>query len=285
MERLTRRTLLATPALALAAARKPRLRTAICAYSFREELKSGKMSYDDLVNLAVDLDVDGLDLTVYWFPNTSDAFLIPLRQLAYRNGVELYSISVRTNCCQPTAELRAKESQAIRDWVDVAAKLGAGHIRVFGGTVPKGGSEDEAARWVVEVLKNAGEYSGSKGVILGLENHGGITEKASRIIDIVKQVNLPSVAVNLDMGNFQRDAYEQLEVLAPHAANVQVKMDLRDNSGQQVRADWERILKMLTASGYRGYLALEYEEKEAAPVAVPRLTRELNALVKKFEKS
>jgi hypothetical protein len=41
---------------------------------------------------------------------------------------------------------------------------------------------------------------------------------------------------------------------------------------------------MLADSGYRGYLALEYEEKEPAPAAVPRLTRELNAVLKKFEK-
>ena len=102
MERLTRRTLFAAAALPLAAAaapapppgnRKARLRTAICAYSFRNELGSKKMSYNDLVDLAVDLDVDGLDLTVYWFPDTSDAFLIPLRNYAFAHGVEIPSIS------------------------------------------------------------------------------------------------------------------------------------------------------------------------------------------------
>ena len=293
MERLTRRRLfaaaaalpLATAALPAAApsaaGRKARLRTAICAYSFRNELGSKKMTYNDLVDLAVDLDVDGLDLTVYWFPDTTDSFLIPLRDYAFANGVEIPSISVRTNCCQPTAELRAKEIQSIREWVDVAAKLGAGHIRVFGGTVPKTSTEEEAAGWVVEVLKSGGAYAAKHGVVLGLENHGGITATATRILDIVKRVDLPSVRVNLDLGNFQKDAYKQLEMIAPYAANVQVKVEVRDESGNLVRCDWERVLRMLKASGYRGYLALEYEAKEPAPVAVPRLTRELNALVKK----
>jgi L-ribulose-5-phosphate 3-epimerase len=271
-------------AAAPAAGKKARLRTAICAYSFRNELgaKDGKkMSYNDLVDLAVDLDVDGLDLTVYWFPSTSDDFLVPLRNYAFANGVEIPSISVRTNCCQPTAELRAKETQAIKDWVDVAVKLGAGHIRVFGGTVPKTSTEDEAAGWVVEVLKNAGTYAAKHGVVLGLENHGGITERADRILDILKRVDLPSVRVNLDMGNFNRDAYKQLEQIAPYAANVQVKVELRDESGKQVPADWERIIRMLKAAGFRGYLSLEYEAKAPATVEVPRLTRELNAVVKK----
>ena len=264
-----------------AAGKKARLRTAICAYSFRTELGSKKMSYNDLVDLAVDLDVDGLDLTVYWFPSTSDDFLIPLRNYAFANGVEIPSISVRTNCCQPTAELRAKETQTIKDWVDVAVKLGAGHIRVFGGTVPKTSTEDTAAGWVVEVLKDAGAYAAKRGVVLGLENHGGITERADRIIDILKRVDLPSVRVNLDMGNFHKDAYRQLQQIAPYAANVQVKVDLRDETGKEVPADWERIIRMLKASGYRGYLSLEYEAKAPAPVEVPRLTRQLNAVVKK----
>jgi len=291
MERVSRRGLfsmgaalpLANVAMAAppSAGKKARLRTAICAYSFRTELGAKKMSYNDLVDLAVDLDVDGLDLTVYWFPSTTDEFLVPLRNYAFANGVEIPSISVRTNCCQPTPELRAKETQAIKDWVDVAVKLGAGHIRVFGGTVPKTSTEDDAAGWVVEVLKGAGAYAAKHGVVLGLENHGGITERADRILDILKRVDLPSVRVNLDMGNFNRDAYRQLEQIAPYAANVQVKVDVRDENGKQVPADWERIIRMLKASGYRGYLSLEYEAKAPAPVEVPRLTRELNAVVKK----
>ena len=130
-------------------------------------------------------------------------------------------------------------------------------------------------------MKNAGAYAAKHGVVLGLENHGGITERADRILDILKRVDLPSVRINLDMGNFNRDAYRQLEQIAPYAANVQVKVDLKDENGKEVRADWERIIRMLKAAGYRGYLSLEYEAKAPATVEVPRLTRELNAVVKK----
>jgi len=155
------------------AGRKARLRTAICAYSFRNQLQSKSMTYEDLVRLAVDLDADGLDLTVYWFPSTTDEFLLPLRRLAYRNAVEIYSISVRTDMCKPPGEAREKQAAELRNWVDVANKLGASHIRVFGGAIPKTSNEQEAARWVTEMLKEASKYAGSKGVVLGLENHVG----------------------------------------------------------------------------------------------------------------
>ena len=45
--------------------KQARFRSATCAYSFRKALGAGKMSYSDLVHMAVNLDIDGLDLTVY----------------------------------------------------------------------------------------------------------------------------------------------------------------------------------------------------------------------------
>jgi L-ribulose-5-phosphate 3-epimerase len=261
-----------------------RLRTAICAYSFREALKNKTMSYEDLVRLAVELDVDGLDLTVYWFPNTSDEFLLPLRRLAYKNGVEIYSISIRSDMCQPTEELRAREVAALEQWVEVAVKLGAGHIRVFGGQVPKGSMEDEAAAWVVNILKRAADYSGRKGVILGLENHGGITSRAEKVVQIVREVNSPWVGINLDTGNFESNTYAQIEACVPYAVNVQFKIEISE-SGKKLPSDWSRILAMLTKGGYKGYLALEYEADEAAEAAVPRLTKQLNEAVRKQERA
>ncbi len=271
--------LLGSAALA-AESKKSRLRTAICAYSFREQLQSKKMSYEDLVRLAVDLDVDGLDLTVYWFPSTEDSFLLPLRQTAYRNAMEIYSISVRTDMCKPAGPERDKQAAELRNWVDVANKLGAGHIRVFGGTVPKTSTEQEAAGWVTEMLRDAAKYAGSKGVILGLENHGGVTEKASTIVQIVKNVDSPWVGVNLDTGNFKSDAYKQIAEILPYAVNAQFKETIHDAGGQAVKADWARLVRMFRESGYRGYFALEYEEKESAVTAVPRLTAELNKLAR-----
>jgi sugar phosphate isomerase/epimerase len=271
------------PLLALPAfGAKARLRTAICAYSFREALQKGTMKYEDLVPYAVENEVDGLDLTVYWFPSTNGSFLLPLKRLAYRHGVEIYSISVRTNMCQPTAELRDKEFAEVKKWVDVAATLGAGHIRVFGGTVPKNSTEDEAAKWVVDVLSRGAAYAGERGVILGLENHGGITNRASRIVEIVKKVDSPWAAVNLDTGNFTTDAYEQIAEILPYAANVQFKTDLHTTGGKLEAADWDRLTKMIAHGGYRGYLALEYENKEDAFAHVPPLLKKLNVLARKY---
>jgi sugar phosphate isomerase/epimerase len=260
---------------------KTRLRPAICAYSFRDQLKERSMSYADLVRLAVDLDVDGLDLTVYWFPSTLDEILPPLRGLAYRMGVNLYSISIRTEMTKASRSEQDAEVASIKKWVDAAQILGAGHIRVFGGNVPNGATTEQAAGWTTEVLKRASEYSGSKGIILGLENHGGITERADTIVKIVKAVNSPWVGINLDTGNFRSDVYEQIEECAPFAVNVQVKAEMRGPDGHKTQGDWERVAQILTKAHYKGYLALEYEAEEDAGRAVPRLMKRLRQVCDK----
>jgi len=260
---------------------KPRLKSAICAYSFRDALAKKTMTYDDIVHLAVDTNVDGLDMTVYWFPSTGDEFLLPLRRLAYRNGVEIYSISVRTEMTRESKELRDKEIEDVKKWVDVAAKLGAGHIRVFGGAV-KNATEDDAANWCAEVLARGAEYAGKAGVILGLENHGGITAKADRIVQIVKKVNSPWVGVNLDTGNFEDDAYGQIAKILPYAVNVQFKTEIRVVKGKREESDWDRLAKMLADGGYRGYMALEYEAREDPKTTMPRLLAKLNQLARKY---
>lgn len=280
---LTRRSLLASAAVApllSAAGLKPRLRPALCAYSFRNELQTGKLKYEDLIRISAENDLDGVDMTVYWFPNTENSFLIPLKRAAYKAGIEIYSISIRSELTKPAGPEREKQVTDLKKWIDVASKLGAGHIRVFGGAVPKGASEADAANWVAECLAPAAEYAGTRGVILGLENHGGITDKAENIIKIVKQVNSPWVGINLDTANFKTRIYEQIEMIAPHAVNVQVKAMVRDEKGA-APSDWNRVAKMLVANNYRGYLALEYEEKADALTSTPALFTKLREVCEK----
>jgi sugar phosphate isomerase/epimerase len=285
---LNRRSALASLAGAAAAATafagsplKARLRPALCAYSFREDLQKGTLKYEDMVRIAAENDLDGVDLTVYWFPNTQDSFLLPLKRAAFKAGIEIYSISVRTVLTQPPGETRVKAAQELKDWIDVAAKLGAGHIRVFGGAIPKGAQESDAANYVADMLAPAAEYAGKHGVILGLENHGGITDKAENIVGIVKKVNSPWVGVNLDTANFKTRIYEQIEMIAPYAVNVQVKAMVKDENGA-APSDWGRVAKMLVANNYRGYLALEYEEKESALAATPPLFKKLREVCAKY---
>ncbi len=278
---------LALPSIS-AVAQKPAgrvlLRSALCAYSYREELKARTVTYDDLVRIAAENGADGLDLTVYWMPeDTPDSFLLPLRRLAYKSGVHIYSIAIRAVMCQPTAELREAEAAKVRKWVDVAVKLGAGHIRVFGGNLPKGLALDQGVAFAAETLRRSAEYASRHGILLGIEDDGGITATAEPVVRIVQQADSPWVGINLDVGNFESNALPQIAMCIPHAVNVHMKTEMPDEAGVRRKADWDKVLGMLAGGGYRGYVALEYEAKENASTAVPRLLRDLRSAIRRVE--
>jgi L-ribulose-5-phosphate 3-epimerase len=270
---------LAAAAPSARAAAKGRFRPAICAYSFRNQLKAGTMTYADIVRMVADLGADGIDLTTYWFADTNDETLFAQKKLAYRSSVAIYTIGVRVRLAQPTAELQAAELETVRKWVDVAEKLGASHIRVFGGAIPKGATEDQAVAWAVETLKRATDVAGKKGIILGVEDDGGITTNADRTVEIVKKAASPWAGINLDIGNFPDDGYTQIEMCAPYATNVHFKTAVHVNKQKQP-ADWPRVLRILGAAGYKGYLSLEYEEEEDPATIVPKLIGKMKETIR-----
>jgi L-ribulose-5-phosphate 3-epimerase len=261
---------------------KCRLRPGLVAYSYRKQLAAKTMSYEALIRLTSELGLDGLDTTVYWFPDTSDQYLATLRRTAYKNAVNLYSIAVRIRLAQPTPELQLAEFESLKKWVDVAEKLGATHIRVFGGAIPKGATESQAIGWAVEVLKRCAEYSGGKGILLGVEDDGGLTTTAEPTVQIVKQTDSPWAGINLDTGNFPKNGYAQVAMCIPYATSVHFKEQIASEGGGKEKADWDRLIGMFASAGYKGYLSLEYETDGAVDTEVPRLTAELRRGIRKY---
>ncbi len=285
---MTRRELIkAAPALAAASqlagqSTVPgRLRAGLVAYSFRAQLEKRAMTYEALIRYVADLGLDGLDTTVYWFPDTSDQFLASLRRAAYKNAVSLYSIAARVSLCQPTPERQRAEVENVQNWVDVAEKVGAAHLRVFGGAIPRGATQAQAIGWAVEVLKRAAEYAGSKGVLLGVEDDGGLSATAEPTVELVKQADSPWVGINLDTGNFPKDGYAQVAMCIPYAVNVHFKSRITNESGAKEDVDIARLLGMFVKAGYRGYVSLEYEETDPQ-AGVPRVASELLRAVRKY---
>ena len=256
--------------------REPRFKPAICAYSFRNELKAKRMTYADLIAMASDTGAEGVDFTTYWLPDTASATLAPLKRLAYRSAVQIYTIGTRVALAQPTPELQSATLEDLRKWCDVAEELGASHIRVFGGRTPPGATEEQTIAWAAETFRRCAELASQRGITLGIEDDGGIWVTAGPPLSLMQKVDSPWAGINLDVGNFSDNAYAQIQQCAPYATNVHLKTEVRVN-GHSEPADWAQILRILGKAGYRGYLALEYEATEDPPATVPKLITRLRA--------
>jgi sugar phosphate isomerase/epimerase len=158
--------------------------------------------------------------------------------------------------------------------------MGAQHIRVFAGNVPKDAAKftrADADKQVIAALEECCDYAGKRGIFLGLENHDSIGSAAT-LIPMVKAVNSPWIGINLDSGNFRTaDPYQDFAECVPYALNVQFKVEIHAGGGNQP-ADMKRFTKILRDGGYQGWIALEYEAKEDSAVAVPRYLQEMKAL-------
>lgn len=269
----------ATASAEAAASTRPRLLAGCCAYSYRKYLESGKMSMEEFILKAVELDIEGVDVTTYWLKSTEPAYLANLRRLAYRNGVPFSGAAIGTNMCQPDAAKRKEELEKIQKWVDATELLGASHLRVFGGELARGSTEEQGIQWVVETMKPACDYAAKRGIILGIESHGGITSKAANIVEIIRRVDSPFAGCNLDISNFRENPYTQIEACIPLATHVHV----RDFYGEPRKPlDLDRVWQMFAKAGYKGFMSAEYEGEEDAMTGVPKLLNTIKALCKQY---
>jgi sugar phosphate isomerase/epimerase len=172
----------------------------------------------------------------------------------------------------------------LKKWLDVAQRVGATHVRLFGGDKPAGATLDQAIGFAVETMKRGAELAGARGLILGIEDDGGITDFAKETIEIVKRADSPWAGMNLDIGNFRPPAvYDQIEMSIPYAVSTHMKTSIALDDGKtRGPMDLDRVFRMFAAHGYRGYMGLEYEA-EGDPVSeVPRYLVRLRELAVKY---
>jgi sugar phosphate isomerase/epimerase len=204
-----------------------------------------------------------------------------LRRHAFLRGIAISGSAVGNVFTKPRGPELDAQIAAVSSWIDKTAALGAPHLRVFAGPLPADGTLDEARRSCIAALEACAEQAGRAGVMLGLENHGGIVGTADGLLAIVAAVKSPWLGVNLDTGNFHvADPYAELARCIPYAVNVQHKVEVqRAEGGPKEPADAARVVKLLRDGGYQGFVTLEYEAAADPFVAVPAHLRELRDLL------
>jgi sugar phosphate isomerase/epimerase len=264
----------------------PRLFSGCSAYSFRKQLLSGQMTMEDFIRNAVDLRLDGVDMTVYYLKSTEPAYLESLRNLAFKNAVAFIGAACGSRTVQADPAKRADVVNDIRKWVDVASWLGAPQLRIQAGNLPSGVSLAQATDWVVETMKTVVEYSGQKGITLSLENNKGVSQYADTCLEVIHRVDSPYAGITLDITHFaptpSQDAYKQIEACIPYATNAHIL----DRFDDETPIDLERIWKLFAQAGFKGYMSLEYDPIPGAgdttSTEIPRMISEIRTLCRRY---
>jgi sugar phosphate isomerase/epimerase len=276
--------LLAFRGIAGAAAGKQVLKTSLNAYSFNKMLndkikgRGEGITLIQVMEFAAKNKFEGFDATGYFFPGyperPSDAYIDGFRKRAADLGIGISGTGVRNNFTTADKAVRDEGVKHIKEFVEVAARLGAPVIRVFADTqmraqnwhsVSGGKTRQEVQDYIAAALHECAEHGAKYKVKIGVQNHGDFLETGEQLMTLVKAVGSPWCGPIVDTGYFKSsDPYADMALVAPHAVNWQVKQSpLGEDS--EVPTDLGKLLTIVRKSGYSGYLPIETLSPQGKP--------------------
>ena len=239
-----------------------KLKISLNAYSFNKPLSNGSMTLDELLEFCALHQIDGVDLTGYYFPGypavPSDEYLYNLKRKAFRLGVDISGSGIRNDFSNPDQNKRNEDIVLIKNWIVAASKIGAPVLRIFTGNQKTDGhSLEQVLEWMIKDIRECVEFGKNHGVIVAIQNHNDFLQTADQTIEIIKKISSPWFGLILDIGSFRiGDPYAEIEKTIPYAVNWQIKELVYEN-GKETKVNLRKLILLIKSSGYQGYLPIE----------------------------
>jgi sugar phosphate isomerase/epimerase len=260
---------IATPDLSFGqpAPQKGRFAISLAEWSLHRALFKGGMNNLDFPKAAREqYGVSGLEYVNQFFKDKAkdQAYLKDLKSRAEGHGLKnvLIMIDGEGMLGAPDDAERTKAVENHKPWIDAAKFLGCHAIRV---NAASKGEFAEQQKLAADGLRRVGEYGASQGISVIVENHGGLSSNGTWLAGVMKLVNMPGVGTLPDFGNFrvsaseEYDRYKGVGELMPFAKGVSAKSHDFDAQGNETQTDYKKMLGIVIASTYRGFIGIEYE--------------------------
>jgi L-ribulose-5-phosphate 3-epimerase len=241
-----------------------------------------------VIDEAARLGVNGIDILHRQMESEEPAYIRSLKRHALQLGIDLNCLSTHQDFVNPDPEERQKSISDTKRFIRLAHDLGISCIRISAGRWNtsesfaalmendgieppiEGYTEDDAYQWCIDAIGECLPVAEEYGVVLGLENHWGMTRTAEGVLRILNEFDSPWIGVLLDTGNFLERKYEQMEMLAPFTVFVQAKTYYGGGRFYTLDLDYSRIANILYDAGYQGYISIEFEGHEESASAVEK---------------
>jgi len=276
------------------------MKKAICHYSFHRQYKAEGWTPLRLAEEVARLGVEGVDFHAGLL-GSSEGATEQIRSAIEQTQRTLSGLSLSNNFNQADPDELRKQIDTVKQWLAVGAELGAPVMRIFGGHLrnrydPQ--ARREARRRVLDALGQVVEDAEKYGVVLALENHGGLPCTGEEQVEIIQAVDSEHLRATIDVGNYMscgQEGHIGTQITAPFAAYVHFKdyhkvMDSGALWGWQTRpatvgqgdVDLYACLVALKAAGYDGFIALEYEGTDDEGIGVPQSVAFMNEVMAGF---
>lgn len=267
------------------------MKLGVSTYSYWH-FRGPKQPLTEYISMAHEDGFHGVEVLVNHVESRSRSYLKGVKIHAFKLGLDIYALAVHNNFVKPDPTERQKQVSYVLEWLEAAHALGAKIVRINSGrwgTVGsfdelmerrgleppiEGYAEEDAIEWVTDCIYQCLDKAEELGVILGLENHWGLTTRAETMMKILGRVKSKWFGVIMDVGNFVHDTYRELEMIAPYAVMVHAKTYFGGGVWYTLDLDYAKIFEILRGVGFKGWISLEYEGREDPRTGV-RKSREL----------
>jgi sugar phosphate isomerase/epimerase len=203
------------------------------------------------------------------------------RRLFADHGVVVSGLAISSRFAVVDPAVRQEQFDEARRNMELAAKLDAPVMRVYGGRVPEGQTVDTIMPYLVENLRAIGDEAEGYGVTLALETHDDWTDSAN-MARVMAETDHPRVRVLWDLHHPYRANGEAPALtyanLSPYTVSLHLKDSLPLEGGEhkyvllgQGDVPLKAMLDMLVAGGYDGYAILESEKRWIPDVPEPEV--------------
>jgi L-ribulose-5-phosphate 3-epimerase len=252
----------ASPTIAAPPVDAPLFKISLAQWSLHNTLFAGKLDNLDFPRTAKQtFGIDGVEYVNQFFKDKArDAdYIAELAKRASDEGVTnvLIMCDGLGNLGDPDSAARTKAVENHFPWVEAAKRLGCHSIRV---NAASEGTFEEQQKLAADGLARLSDYASQMQMNVIVENHGGLSSNGEWLAGVMKRVGKPNCGTLPDFGNFHDyDRYRGVEELMPFAKGVSAKSHEFDDAGNEVRTDYEKMLRLVVGAGYRGWIGVEYE--------------------------
>jgi sugar phosphate isomerase/epimerase len=263
--------------------KKPLFKISLAEWSLHRTLFDKKMDNLDFPAFAKkEYGIEAVEYVNQFFKDKAKdtAYLTDLKKRAADNGVTnvLIMIDDEGDLGDPNESRRTEAVEKHHKWVEAAKFLGCHSIRV---NARSRGSYDDQMKLAADGLRRLTEFGAQHGIGVIVENHGGLSSNGAWLAGVMKMVDHPNCGTLPDFGNFrvsddeEYDRYKGVAELMPYAKGVSAKSHVFDAEGNEVRTDYNKMMKIVLDAGYHGYVGIEWEGDRPGEVEGIRLTQKL----------
>ncbi|MEM9079577.1 MAG: sugar phosphate isomerase/epimerase family protein [Verrucomicrobiota bacterium] len=187
------------------------------------------------------------------FESQSPAYLAELKTRLSQAKTQLINIQIdeNYNLAAKDPQKRKESVDLCKSWLDTTATLGAPSMRV------NSGQGDKAA--CIESLKELTTYAKSKGLILLVENHGGLSSNPDQLLELINSVDDPNIRVLADYANWPADTdiYAALKMIYPKTHLISAKTKEFNAAHEHTSFDFDKCTRLAEESGFQGIYSAE----------------------------